>query len=163
MKTIINSIKLYTGTHRRLEHKGSYNGIKIIDDYAHHPTEVKATLNSIEKIANNKVWCVFQPHTYTRTKALLHEFSHSFEKATAVIVSDIYAAREKNNGLIHSKNLVEKLKENDVNSIYINDFNNISEYLFENASKGDIILTMGAGDIYRVGEILLEKSNYCIS
>ncbi len=163
METIINSIKLYTGTHRRLEHKGSYNDIKVIDDYAHHPTEVKATLDSIEKIANNKVWCVFQPHTYTRTKALLDEFSHSFAKADMVIISDIYAAREKDTGLIHSKDLVEKLKENDVDAIYIRDFKDISEYLLNSASYGDIILTMGAGDIYRVGEILLKKKNSYIS
>lgn len=162
METIINSIKLYTGSHRRFEHKGSYNGIKIIDDYAHHPTAVKATLDSIEKIANDKVWCVFQPHTYTRTRSLLNEFSRSFTKADTVIISDIYAAREKDTGEIHSKDLVEKLKEHNVNAIYMNDFNDIAEYLFNNTSHGDIILTMGAGDIYTVGEILLEKTDSSI-
>ncbi len=157
--TIINSIKLYTGTHRRLEHKGSYNNIKIIDDYAHHPTAIRANLSSIKKIAKKNVWCVFQPHTYTRTKALLSEFSHSFDNADKVIVCDIYAAREKDLGTIHSRDLVKKLNENNVDAIYINNFDEISNFIINNANKDDIILTMGAGDVYRVGEQILDKVN----
>ncbi|WP_202710135.1 UDP-N-acetylmuramate--L-alanine ligase [Sporosalibacterium faouarense] len=157
LETIINSIQLYTGTHRRLEHKGSYNGIGIIDDYAHHPTAVKATLSSIQKIAKNDVWCVFQPHTYTRTNALLDEFTESFDNANKVIISDIYAAREKDTGLVHSKDLVNNLKERNVDAVYIKDFEDIAGYLLDNCKEGDIVLTMGAGDIYTVGEILLDK------
>lgn len=158
METIINSIQLYTGTHRRFEHKGSYDDIKIIDDYAHHPTAVKATLDSIQKIAKNNVWCVFQPHTYTRTKALFSDFSHSFNNANKVIVTDIYAAREKDTGLVHSKDLVMELKKNGVDALYIDDFDFAATFLLENCKQGDIVLTMGAGDVYRIGEILLDKA-----
>lgn len=161
METIIDSIKLYTGTHHRLETKGTFNNIRVIDDYAHHPTAVKATLKTIKNIAKNNVWAVFQPHTYTRTLSLLDDFGKSFNDVDKVIITDIYAAREKDTGVIHSKDLVDKLKSNKVDAVYINDFNDIANYLIKNSNPGDIILTIGAGDVFRVGEILLNtfKSN----
>ncbi len=156
METIISSIKKYHGTHRRFEYKGTIEGFKIIDDYAHHPTEIKATLESAQKLNHNKLWCVFQPHTYTRTRSLIDEFGKAFYNADEVIVTDIYAAREKDTGIVHSKDLVKKLKNNNVNATYIDKFQNISEYLLVNANEGDVIITMGAGNVYEVGDILLE-------
>ncbi|WP_427339321.1 UDP-N-acetylmuramate--L-alanine ligase [Caloranaerobacter sp. DY30410] len=158
ISTIIEAIESYTGTHRRFEVKGIINGIKIIDDYAHHPTEIKATLNAAKKLPHNKIWCVFQPHTYTRTKALLNEFSESFYDADNVIVTDIYAAREKDTGLVHSKDLVDLLTTKGIKSLYIDNFKDIVDYLSKQTSEGDIILTVGAGDIYKVGEMLLNNS-----
>lgn len=153
----IEYIKEFKGTNRRYQYKGIFNDIRIIDDYAHHPTEIKATLNSAKKYSKGKIWCVFQPHTYTRTKALLNEFSNSFYDADKVIITDIYAAREKDTGLVHSRDLADKLKENGVDVVYLNDFNEISHYIIDNTNKNDIVITMGAGDIYEVGEILLKK------
>ncbi|KGG80738.1 UDP-N-acetylmuramate--alanine ligase [Caloranaerobacter azorensis H53214] len=158
INTIIEAIENYTGTHRRFEIKGSINGIRIIDDYAHHPTEIKATLNAAKKLPHNKIWCVFQPHTYTRTKALLDEFSESFYDADNVIIADIYAAREKDTGLIHSKDLVDLLINKGIKALYINNFKDIVDYLLKQANGGDIILTVGAGDIYKVAEMLLDNS-----
>src|SRR5699024_10472785 len=116
IETILNSIGEYKGTHRRLEVKGVVNGIKIVDDYAHHPTEIKASLNALRNSANSNIWCVFQPHTYTRTRLLLKDFGEAFSEANKVIISDIYAAREQDNGSIHSTNLVDALVKNGVDA-----------------------------------------------
>ncbi|WP_429085380.1 UDP-N-acetylmuramate--L-alanine ligase [Brassicibacter mesophilus] len=159
IESILQSIQHYTGTHRRQEYKGMINGVKIIDDYAHHPTAVKATLSAIKNLTTKKVWCVFQPHTYTRTKALLEDFGESFYDADKVLVADIYAAREKDTGLIHSKQLVDILIKNGIDATYFESFNLISEYLKSHVTEGDIVLTMGAGDIYTVGEMMLENKN----
>ncbi|HLR35054.1 MAG TPA: UDP-N-acetylmuramate--L-alanine ligase [Tissierellales bacterium] len=156
MEIILNALKDYKGTNRRLETKGSINGIKIMDDYAHHPTEIKATLKALKKAKANNIWCVFQPHTYTRTKLLFDSFSESFFDADKVIITDIYAAREQDTGIIHSINLVNSLKDNKVDTVYIDSFHKIETYLLENAQEGDIIVTMGAGNIHEVGENLLE-------
>ncbi len=156
MENIIKGIKKFRGTHRRFEIKGTVNGIKVIDDYAHHPTEIKTTLDSIKNLNYNKLWCVFQSHTYTRTKALLEEFGHSFYNADEVIITDIYAAREKNTGLVTANDLALKIKENNENTQYIGSFDKIASYLLDNAQPGDIIITMGAGDVYKIGEKLLK-------
>jgi UDP-N-acetylmuramate--alanine ligase len=157
IETILNSIGKYKGTHRRLEVKGLINGVKIIDDYAHHPTEIKASLKALRNSTKSHIWCVFQPHTYTRTKILLNSFAESFSDADKVIIPDIYAAREKDTGLIHSTNLVDALLSNGVDAEYMSSFENIESYLLENASKGDIIVTMGAGNVYTIGETMLES------
>lgn len=155
---LISMLKEFRGTQRRLQTKGSFNGFTIIDDYAHHPTEVKATLSAVKNLNPEKVWCIFQPHTYTRTKSLLDDFSVSFFDADKVIITNIYAAREKDTGLIHSKNLVERLNEKNSDAIFLDSFEEVERYIIENASSGDIVITMGAGDIYRVGESILEKN-----
>lgn len=157
MDTIVNSIKEFNGTHRRLEYKGSFNNIPVLDDYAHHPTEIKASLKAIKNIGYNKIWCVFQPHTYTRTKALLSNFANSFFDANKIIIPDIYPAREKDNGLVHSRDLVDALRKNKVDAIYFSDFEEITDYLSKNVSEGDVIVTMGAGSVYKVGEMLLKE------
>lgn len=155
--TIADKISKYTGVHRRLEYKGNYQGIDIIDDYAHHPTEIKSSLAAIRNRYANDVYCIFQPHTYTRTKLLLNSFSESFNDADKVIIPDIYAAREKDYGDIHSKMLVKALNTNGKDAIYLGSFDEVKKYLKENVKPGDCIVTMGAGDVYKIGEDLLAE------
>lgn len=155
MNSIISSIAKYTGTHRRQEYKGSLRGATIIDDYAHHPTAVKATLSALRNSSKGRIICAFQPHTYTRTKALLEEFANSFSDADKVLITDIYAAREKDTGMVHSRDLVHELIKNGVDTEYLGTFEEISDYIKDNVHKDDIVVTMGAGDIYSVGEMLL--------
>lgn len=157
MEEVIKRISDYNGTHRRLEGKGSFRGVTVIDDYAHHPTEISATLKAVKNLDVKDIWCIFQPHTYTRTKSLLKEFSESFSDADKVIVCDIYAAREKDTGEIHSKQLVDLLIENKVDAMYFETFEQIKDYISENVKSGDLVLTMGAGDVYTIGEMLVEK------
>lgn len=157
MEAISRGLFSFHGTHRRFEHKGIAGGIRVIDDYAHHPTEVKATLSAAKNAAAGRIWCVFQPHTYTRTKALLEDFTRSFGDADEVIVTDIYAAREKDTGDIHARTLSSRLKANGVRSEYIQSFEAIADYIGKHAEAGDMVITMGAGDVYKIGELLLKK------
>lgn len=151
----IEGFSSYGGTHQRFELKGVLKGITIIDDYAHHPTEVKVTLEVTKKRPHNKVWCVFQPHTYTRTKTFLGEFANALSLADEIIVSDIYAAREKNPGDIHSQDLVKEIHKLGKSAIYINNFDDITTHLLEHCVPGDLIITMGAGNINIVADELL--------
>lgn len=153
--TIKEGIKEYKGVGRRFEKKGEYKGALVIDDYAHHPTEIKATLASAKNLKKDKMWVVFQPHTYTRTKALFDEFSQAFHAADKVIVADIYAAREQDPGDINSKMLVESLYTNHVDAIYLPSFDDITNYLRENVGPNDMVITCGAGPIFKVGNSLL--------
>ncbi len=153
---IKKAIKEYNGVGRRFEKKGYFKNTLVVDDYAHHPTEVKATLSAAKTLKKNKLWVVFQPHTYSRTKALLKEFAEAFYSADKVIITDIYAAREKNPGDISSKDLIEKLYHNNVDVTYIPTFEEIESYLRENLEDDDLIITCGAGPIYKVGEALLK-------
>ncbi len=155
MENIAYGLSRFGGSHKRFELKGLVDNIKVIDDYAHHPSEVQATLNAAKSSDHNKIWCVFQPHTYTRTRAFLDKFSESFGEADNIVITDIYAAREKDPGDIHSKILADRIRENGGNAVYISDFQDIAEYLDKNAQSGDLILTMGAGDIVRCGEMFL--------
>lgn len=157
VEKIKEKLKKFKGTHRRFDILGEWNDIKVIDDYAHHPTEIKATLDAVQKIPNNRVWCIFQPHTYTRTKSLLLDFGKSFDGADNIIIADIYAAREKDTGEIHSKDLVEQINKEGHNAVYISSFEAIVEHLKKHATPKDIVLTMGAGNIYEVGNMLVEK------
>lgn len=158
MKDIQENISKYNGVHRRLEFIGYHNGAKIIDDYAHHPTEIKATLNAVKNTTKGTIYCVFQPHTFSRTKLLLNSFAESFSEANKVIITDIYAAREVDNGLIHSKELADAIAHNGVDAIYLSSFQEIEAFLIDNAKEEDIILTMGAGNIYQVGNSIIENS-----
>lgn len=153
---IRQSLADFSGADRRFETKGTRKGIKVIDDYAHHPSEIKATLSAAKNVPHSRVWCVFQPHTYTRTLALLDEFTTAFADADKVVITDIYAAREKDTGLIHSRILAEKVAQTGKDCIYLSSFDSVVDYLNGNAMEGDIVLTMGAGDIYKVGEMFLQ-------
>lgn len=150
LKYIKEGLESYHGTKRRFEKKGYCNGALIVDDYAHHPTEILAAFDSVKKIKHNTVWCIFQPHTYTRTKALFDDFVKVLSRVDRVILTDIYAAREKDTGLVSSKDLAEKIPD----SKYIADFNDIAEYIKKVACKGDIIITMGAGNVVNIGDLI---------
>lgn len=157
MEAIKEGLSSFSGTDRRFEYKGEVAGITIIDDYAHHPTEVEATLKAAKNQPHNMIWCVFQPHTYTRTKAFLKEFAVSLSYADKIVLSDIYAAREQDPGDISSKDLQNELITLGKETYYFPDFEEIETFLLEHCKQGDLILTMGAGDIVTVGESLLGK------
>ncbi|MBQ9980330.1 MAG: UDP-N-acetylmuramate--L-alanine ligase [Oscillospiraceae bacterium] len=141
----------FGGAGRRFEHKGVYNGAQVYDDYAHHPGEVTSLLNMARELKAKRVVCVFQPHTYTRTKALFDEFVRALSLADETVLAEIYAAREKNTVGISSADLAEKIPD----AKYFPTFGEITEYLRRTAGPGDIIITVGAGDIFKVGESLL--------
>ena len=149
---IAEGIKNFRGAKRRFEFKGEVNGAKVYDDYAHHPTEISATFDTAQKTKHNKIWVVFQPHTYSRTNALFNDFVSALSKFDRVIVTDIYAAREKNTIGISSKSIADKID----GAKYISEFDTISDYLKENVSKGDIVITMGAGTVTELSEFLFD-------
>lgn len=153
---IKSALKKYTGAHRRFEFVGNINGASIYDDYGHHPTEIKATAIALKKKTYHESWVVFQPHTYSRTKSLLDEFADSLTYFDNIIITDIYAARETNTYNVSSEDIVQKLKEFGRKSIYIKDFNDIVSYLKEHVQKDDIILTLGAGTVTKIGPMLLK-------
>ena len=158
-ETIGETLQKYTGTQRRFDVLGrTSTGVKVIDDYAHHPTEIKATLAAVRKMQHEKLWCLFQPHTYTRTMALMDDFAGAFGDADEIIFAEIYAAREKNIHKISSTQLADRILEKEPGRSVrcIEDFNEMAAFVYENAGEGDLVLTMGAGDIYRVGEKILE-------
>lgn len=153
---IIESIKSYNGAKRRFDILGKYNDALIIDDYAHHPTEIKATLAAASKIPNNKLTCIFQPHTYSRTSDLLIQFSTAFRDADSIIITDIYAARENNTSNIHATDLVNEIANESGKVKYIGSFDEIIDYIKTTAQPNDIILTLGAGNIREVGEKIVK-------
>ncbi len=156
-ESIRDGIVTFSGTVRRFEVLGQCNGFTVIDDYAHHPTEIKACLETAKSLSHNKLLCVFQPHTFTRTLSLLKEFSESFYLADEVIIVDIYPAREPDLGLVHSKDLVKLLINNGVNAKYFSGFYETENYIRENCFHNDLCITMGAGDVRLVGERLITK------
>ncbi len=150
---IIGALGEFVGAHRRFERKGLCNGALVVDDYAHHPSEIKVTLDAANKMGFKKVWCVFQPHTYTRTKTLFKDFVQVFtESGVNVIITDIYAAREKDTGIVSAKELSDAIE----NSLYIKTFDDVEAYLKANLNDNDIVITMGAGDVYKIGENILK-------
>ncbi|MDN5352444.1 MAG: UDP-N-acetylmuramate--alanine ligase [Clostridiales bacterium] len=156
-KELAAKLETFKNAHRRFEKRGVKNGVTVIDDYAHHPNEIRVTLEAAKRIASvGKIWCVFQPHTYSRTKDLLHGFAGAFGNADEVLLADIYAAREKDTGEISSIDLMNALNTEGVHSVYFESFNAIVSHLKAHAAPGDLVITMGAGDIYRVGNLFLE-------
>lgn len=146
----------FTGTQRRFQRKGVKNGIQVIDDYAHHPTEIKAALAAAKKVQHNTTWCVFQPHTYSRTKFLFDEFGESFTDADEIIVADIFAAREALDESITAAMLAERIAKAGKSAKYLGDFESIRAYLEANCKAGDLLLTVGAGDVFKIGEAFLK-------
>ena len=153
--TIQRGFDRFGGTKRRFEHKGVVGGVNVIDDYAHHPTEIRATLTTARNFPHKTTWCVFQPHTYTRTKALLDDFAKALALADQVVLADIYAAREKNTVGISSLDLQEKILAQNIPCHYFPTFDEIENFLLENCGPGDLVITMGAGDVVKIGENLL--------
>lgn len=150
-----NGLGHFTGTNRRFQRKGEKNDIIVIDDYAHHPTEIKATLAAAKKVKHNKTWCIFQPHTYSRTKFLFDEFGDAFFDADEIIIADIYAAREIDDGTVNAKQLAERIKKTGKSAHYVGNFDEILSYLQNHCQKGDLLLTVGAGDVNKIGEAFL--------
>lgn len=159
-ETISEILRTFKGADRRFDFTGTMeSGANVIDDYAHHPTEIKATLSAIKNVKHNKSFCIFQPHTYTRTKALFDDFIDAFDGIDYLIITDIYAAREKDVYGISSMQLVDAIRDKhpEMKLYYIKDFEDIADFVRAKAVKDDIVLTMGAGDVYKVGEMLVKK------
>ena len=152
------SLENFKGARRRLEVKGKINGVTYIDDYAHHPTEIEASINALKEIKHNKLYLIFQPHTFTRTKALYDEFVRVLEKIPIVILAKIYPAREKDLGIINSQMIKDGIikDKNSKNNFceYFETFKEIAEYIKNKATKDDIVVTMGAGDVYKIYDII---------
>ena len=149
------ALENFVGAKRRFEMKGSFNGVTVIDDYAHHPTEVAATLSAAKKHKHNKIYCAFQPHTYSRTIAFLDRFAASFADADVVVLLDIYSAREKFDASIHSQDLAKIITDLGKEVYYFESFSQAKIFLVSNCVEGDMLITMGAGDINKLGEDIL--------
>lgn len=147
----------FHGTDRRFEYKGCLNGFTIIDDYAHHPSEITATLTAAQNYPHKKLWCVFQPHTYTRTKALMKDFAKALSAADVIVLADIYAARETDTLGISSATLQQEILPLNPDCHYFGSFAEIEKFILEKCSPGDLLITMGAGDVVNIGEELLSK------
>ena len=147
----------FTGAGRRFERKGEFSGVTVIDDYAHHPTEIRATIAAARQVPHHRLIIAFQPHTYTRTKAFLDDFADALSGADIVALADIYAAREKNTIGISSEDLLRKLEEYGTECHYFPAFSEMEKFLEKKCMNNDLLITMGAGDIYKVGENLLGK------
>lgn len=148
------SLNEFCGAKRRFEFKKDLgNNILVYDDYAHHPTEIKATLAAAKQKEHNRIIAIFQPHTFSRTIELFDEFANCFGDADLVILADIYAAREKDEGKVNSKMLADKIKENGVNAIYLPSFEEIAKYVKENAKENDVVLTIGAGSVTKINDL----------
>ncbi|MDD6102351.1 MAG: UDP-N-acetylmuramate--L-alanine ligase [Clostridiales bacterium] len=157
LEAIKSGILSFTGTNRRFQKKGELNGVTIIDDYAHHPTEIKATLSTAGKIAKGKVICVFQPHTFSRTLALREDFVEALSHADEVVMAAIYPAREIDTGIISSEDIKNDLLKKGVTASYFTTFDEIEKFLLKNIKAGDLLITMGAGDIVKLGENMLKR------
>ncbi len=153
-----SALKKYTGAHRRFEYVGNHKGASIYDDYGHHPTEVKAVAIALKKKEYNHSWVVFQPHTYSRAKEFLNEFAEALTYFDNIIITDIYAARETNTYGISSQDIVDKIKEQGRNAIYIAEFEDVVKYLNEKIEKDDIILTLGAGTVTNIGPMIIKNN-----
>ena len=154
--TIKKGLLEFSGTDRRFQLKGKVNGFTIIDDYAHHPQEIAATIATAKKYPHKKLWVAFQPHTYSRTLALMDDFAGALSQADEIILADIYAAREQNTVGVSSDDLRKLMLSQNTNVYYIPDFPSIEEFILSHLEEGDLLITMGAGNIVDVGEDLLK-------
>ena len=152
-QAVSEGLATFRGAGRRMEFKGEYNGALVYDDYAHHPDELAVTIEAVRSMGQHRVVVAFQPHTYTRTHALFADFVRELKKADVVVLAEIYAARERNVLGISSRDLQEQIP----GSVYCQTLPQVTDYLASIAQAGDVILTIGAGDIYRAGEALLQK------
>ena len=151
-EAVSHGLATFGGAERRMQFKGNFAGAKVYDDYAHHPDELAATIEAVRTMEHKRLVIAFQPHTYTRTKALFPDFVRELKKADYVVLAEIYAARERNTVGISSKDLAEQIPD----SVYCATLQDVTEHLRSIARQGDVIITVGAGDIYRAGEALLK-------
>jgi len=150
INTCQDAITKYTGASRRLEYKGIFNGAKVYDDYGHHPTEIKATVEGLKKKKYNESWVIFEAHTFSRLKEHLKEFASALVPFDHIIIMDIYPAREINTFNIKEEDLINELKKLNKESIHISDYDEIVSYLKNNVKENDIILTLGAGNVTKI-------------
>ena len=149
-------LQTFTGVRRRFELKGEAGGVVVVDDYAHHPVAIRNTLATVKKQYPGRVWCVFQPHLFSRTKHLFTEFTHAFGDADILVLADIYGAREVDRGEVSSRLLADETRKHHPDVRYLGGIEEIKEHLLKETKPGDLVLTMGAGDIFRVGEKFLQ-------
>ncbi|MBN2020761.1 MAG: UDP-N-acetylmuramate--L-alanine ligase [Sedimentisphaerales bacterium] len=150
---VLKLLPQFTGVDRRLMLKAQINGVTVLDDYAHHPTEIRASLKAIrERYRPKRLWCVFQPHQYSRTRFLLYDFAESFKLADITIVPEIYFVRDsvQSKKEVNARVLVDKIKANGSDAMFIDGFDAICDYLIKNVVAGDAVVTMGAGDVWKV-------------
>ena len=154
---VVKGLGDFTGTDRRFQYKGKFRGATVVDDYAHHPTEIRATLTAAANYPHERIVCIFQPHTYTRTKAFFNDFVDALTLADVVVLAEIYAAREKDTLGMSSKLLCDELKKKGKESYYFSTFDEIEDFAEKKCKNGDLLITMGAGDVVKIGEDLLKK------
>jgi len=154
---IVKGLDAFGGANRRFQYKGSVDGVTVIDDYAHHPTEIRATLTAAENYPHKRLVLVFQPHTYSRTKAFLDDFADVLSMADVVVLADIFAAREQNTFGVSSKDILTRLKAKGTESYYFPSFEEIEKFLLKKCMNGDLLITMGAGNVVEIGEAILGK------
>ncbi|WP_411169463.1 UDP-N-acetylmuramate--L-alanine ligase [Clostridium sp. MB05] len=154
--SIIEGLAECKGAHKRFEYKGEFNGSTIIDDYAHHPVEIKATLDTANIIPHKNIYAVFQPHTYTRTKTLFNDFTECFSNSDELLLMDIYAAREKDTGIVSSNDLGDAIRAKGIKCINVHSHKEAANYLKSKITKDDIVLTIGAGDVVKVADLILK-------
>ncbi len=152
-EAVSKGLATFSGAQRRMQFKGNFHGADVYDDYAHHPDELAATIEAVKTMGYRRMILAFQPHTYTRTKALFDDFVRELRKADHVVLAEIYAARERNTVGISSRDLVAQIP----GAVYCETLQDVTGYLKENAKEGDVILTVGAGDIFRAGEALFDE------
>lgn len=157
MDTITRGLASFEGTERRFEYKGTKNGVNIFDDYAHHPTEIRATLRAAQNYPHDRIIVAFQPHTYTRTKAFWNDFVDALSMADVVVLADVFAARETDTLGVRSSDLAKDIEARGTESHYFPSFEAIENFLAENCRKNDLLITMGAGNINKIGDSLLKK------
>ena len=153
IKSICKGLKNFGGASRRFEMLGTYNGITFADDYAHHPAEIKVTLDAAMKMGYKNVWAVHQPFTFTRTSILLDEFADVLKIADKCVISAIMGSREVNTIGIKAKDLADKVP----GSVQLDTFEEICDYVLENAQEGDLVITLGCGDVYKVARMMVNK------
>jgi UDP-N-acetylmuramate--alanine ligase len=154
-EAIVRGLDSFSGANRRFQYKGCVDGVTIIDDYAHHPTEIRATLTAAQNYPHKRLVLVFQPHTYSRTRAFLDDFAEVLSLADIVVLADIYAAREQNTYNVSSKDILSRLKAKGTECYYFPSFDEIEKFLLKKCVHDDLLITMGAGNVVEIGEKLL--------
>lgn len=152
-KDLATGLKNFRGAGRRFELLAEINGITVADDYAHHPAELTVTLNAAKSMNFKRVWAVFQPFTFSRTKLLLNEFAASLKIADKVVMTEIMGSREKNVDGIHTSDLAKEIP----GSVWFDSFERVAQYVVDNVQSGDLVITLGCGDVYKVAKIIIEK------
>ena len=152
-EAICSALEHFGGVHRRFEILGQFAGVTVADDFAHHPTELTAVLSSAMRMGYGRVWAVFQPHTYSRTYTFLNDFAEALAIPDHLIMTEILAVREENTYNIHTSDLAAKVP----GSVWFDSFDKIAEYVMGNAQPGDLILTLGGGDIYKCANLIVER------